>query len=188
MIRKVLVLTYFAQNITSDLSISVSLSDSFYPFFMWRNLHISLHHPFPNIILLYKMVICWNMFPFFLHKRPFITKQWSFYNLFIYQIIHPFIGCFNKTNVVASYEETKFAHLCYKVKYWTIYIDCSILQRLFYWSMSFFFFTVSSFLWQGAFICLAKPYSSILSGSQRFSWFWSNPYTANLFSEIFSIT
>ena len=46
MIRKVLVLTYFAQKITSVLSTSSSSLWSFYPFFMWRNLDISLHHPF----------------------------------------------------------------------------------------------------------------------------------------------
>ena len=135
MIRKVLVLTYFAQNITSDLSISVSLW-FFLPFFhVKESSHLppspfSQYHPALQNGYMLKYV------SFLFTQEAFYNKtQWSFYNLFIYQIIHPFIGCFNKTNVTKpnhTYEEIKFAYLWYKVKYWTIYIDCSILQRLFY--------------------------------------------------------
>ena len=73
MIRKVLVLTYFAQKITSVLSFRSLWF--FSPFFMWRNLHISLHHPFYQYhLVLNKMVICWNMFPFFYIQGAFYYK------------------------------------------------------------------------------------------------------------------
>ena len=97
MIRKVLVLTYFAQNITSDLSISVSLW-FFLPFFhVKESSHLppspfSQYHPALQNGYMLKYV------SFLFTQEAFYNKtQWSFYNLFIYQIIHPFIGCFNKT-------------------------------------------------------------------------------------------